>query len=164
MENELEREPIITTLNVDTGLTLEFGNSERVFNAEELFKFADFLQKKAEWLSEIQHFASQVDNFSEEEFRKNQLETLADVADVVEDEEFSFSTGWQCFYFFPEKGNNDGSHILIEEFTKEYGENSVEADPEYSWSYFYSKDIEDIVAFEKFVIEKYAIPFLKEYR
>ena len=161
MENELEKEPIITTLNVDTGLTLEFGNSERVFNAEELFKFARFLKEKAEFLSELQHFASQVDNFSEEEFRKEQLERLADEDD---EEEFSFSTGWQCFYFFPEKGNNDGSHILIEEFTKEYGENSVEADPEYSWSYFYSKDIEDIVAFEKFVIEQYAIPFLKEYR
>ncbi len=158
MEKELEREPIITTLKIDTGLTLEFGGSERVFNAEELFKFADFLQKKAEWLSELQHFANQIDNFSEEEFRKEQLEALD------EDEEFHFSTGWQCFYFFPEKGNNDGSHILVEEFTEFYGKNSIESDPEYSWSYFYSNSIEDIVAFEKFVIEKYAIPFLKEYR
>jgi hypothetical protein len=162
MENELEKEPIITTLNVDTGLTLDFGNCERVFNAEELFEFSDFLEKKAEFLSELQSFAGHVDNFSEEEFRKNKLEALADHED--EDEEFSFSTGWQCFYFFPEKGNNDGSHILVEEFTKFYGENCIEADPEYSWSYFYSKDIEDIVAFEKFVIEQYAIPFLKEYR
>ena len=160
-ENKLEREPIITTLNVDSGLTLEFANAERVFNAEELFKFADFLQKKAEWLSELQHFAKQIDNFSEEKFRKNQLERLAD---ADEEDCNPFSTGWQCFYFFPEKGNNDGSYILVEEFTEFYGKNSIEADPEYSWSYFYSSDIEEILAFEKFVIEKYAIPFLREFR
>ena len=160
-ENKLEQEPIITTLNVDSGFTLEFGNSERVFNVDELLTFARFLKDKAEWLGEIQHFANQIDNFSEKEFRESQLERLAD---MDEDDEYPFSTGWQCFYFFPEKGNNDGSHILVEKFTEFYGENSVNADPEHSWSYFYSSDIEDIVAFEKFVIEKYAIPFLKEYR
>lgn len=156
---------IYTTLNIERGIIFQAGNFERDFTIEKAIEFSRLLREQADYLNEMQHLAKYVDNFEEEKFIKGQEER---VEDSDPEEKFPYGTGWQCFHILPkehrEKGNHDGADFLLKEFKKEYGKNTIKADPEYSYSYFYAKKLEDIVAFEKFIIEKFALPALQPYR
>jgi len=72
-------------------------------------------------------------------------------------------TAFNCSNFFPDENYEKATKNILKSFKKSYGKNSIESDPERSWSRFYAKDLEEITAFEKHVNKKYLKPFLDKY-
>jgi len=162
MEKEKDlKDQLVISFNLSEGLIFEINDEKKSFNdPKTIASITHSITNMVEFYGELMHTKKHFDLFDEAKFREDQLKLAKD---QEEGDDFKFMTAFNCSNFFPDENYEKATKNILKSFKKSYGKNSIESDPERSWSRFYAKDLEEITAFEKHVNKKYLKPFLDKY-
>jgi len=163
-----EKQPFIH-ISAFKGAEFNINGETKSYSIMELFKFQDFLKGHLKtcaylWrdLNYYKDFETKVEQILTEQNNTKELDEAFDIVDIVdEEEEFQYSIGDNYAKFLEVSDNNKAAEILKKEYTKEFGQNTLEFDPESSYCYVYTEDREEAKQFLLFVYEKYIKSYLE---